>query len=80
MADAFRSQSAAQITTRLTAFYVAMDAIAAGKSYTITSGGVTRTVSKENLREIVDTIEKLEESLAHKSGSSVKHTHVKVIK
>lgn len=79
MADIFRSRSAAQISAHLTNYYNALDAVAAGQSYTLTSGGVTRTVTKANLTEIMDMIEKLESSLQHKQGTAVRKTHVKIV-
>jgi hypothetical protein len=78
MADIFRSRSAVQITTHLTNYYAALDAVAAGQGYSITSGGVTRVMTKANMNEIVKMIELLENSLAAKSRTSVTTTHVKI--
>ena len=79
MADIFRSRTAAQITAHLTNYYAALDAVAAGQGYSITSGGVTRVMTKANMDEIVKMIDLLESSLAHKSGTSVRKTHIKIV-
>lgn len=80
MANIFRSRSAAQLAAHLENYYKAVDAIAAGQSYTITSGSVTRTVTAANLPEIEAMIEKLETALAEKNGTLVRRTLVQVRK
>ena len=79
MADIFRSRSAAQIQAHLTNYYSALDAVAAGQNYSITSGGVTRVMGKANMNEIVKMIELLESSLAHKSETAITKTHIKIV-
>lgn len=80
MANIFRSRTAAQLQTHLTNWYAALDAVAAGQSYAITSGGVTRSVTKANMKEIMDMIESLENALQHKQGTAVNKTHIKITK
>ena len=78
MADYFRSRSAAQVTTLLTSYYAALEAVAAGQGYSITSGGVTRVMTKANIDEMLRVIDLLESSLAHKANTNVRRTHIKI--
>ena len=80
MANIFRSRTAAQISAHLENWYSCLDAIAAGQSYTIASGGMTRTKTNADLMEVTTIIENLENALQHKQGTAVTHTNIKITK
>jgi hypothetical protein len=80
MANKYRSRTAAQLSAHLEKWYLCLDAIAAGQSYSLTSGGITRAMTKANLTEVNTMIENLENSLDHKQGNSITHTNIKITK
>lgn len=79
MANIFRSRSAAQLLAHLENWYKCLDAVAAGQSYSVTSGGITRVMTKANMAEVMETIDMLETAYEHKNGTAVTRTHVKIV-
>jgi len=59
----------AEITAEIAAWKGALTALATAKSYTVSSGGMTRTVTRENLPEIRAHLEWLEQQQAKASGT-----------